>query len=66
MTFEQLMQLAGLIVTGVTTWRGFKAVEAKLTNYVSVDDYRAKVSALHDQINGLREQVIRLEERAKK
>ena len=57
MTFEQVIQLAGLIVTGLTTWKGYAAVTATLTNYVPVDVYRAKVSELHEQINGLRVEV---------
>jgi len=65
MTFEQAMQVVGLAVTGVTTLAGYSRVAAKLKNYVTVDDYRSKVAALHEQINTLTIQVVRLEERAK-
>lgn len=66
MTFEQAMQLGGLVITGATTLWGYRAVAAKLTNYVPVEVYRAKVTELHTKINTLEVQVARLEERAAK
>jgi ubiquinone biosynthesis protein UbiJ len=63
MTVEQIAQLA---VTALTTIWGYRGVAAKLTNYVPVDIYRQKVTQLHDEINTLRLQVARLEERAAK
>jgi ubiquinone biosynthesis protein UbiJ len=62
MTVEAALQL---LVTALTTLYGYRSVAAKLTNYVPVDMYRAKVTDLHEQINALRVQVARLEERAK-
>lgn len=65
MTFEQALQLAGLVVTGLTTWRGYAAVAAKLENYVPVEIYSKKISQLHDEINALRERLARMEGPAK-
>lgn len=65
MTFEQAMQVLGLFVTGLTTWRGFAAVSAKLQNYVPVELYRVKVTELHNEINGLKIELAVLKERAK-
>lgn len=59
-------QIAQLVVTALTTLFGYRAVAAKLTNYVPVDIYRAKITELHDKIGDLREKVARLEERAAK
>lgn len=70
MTFAQAMQLlsvlGGLIVTGITSWRGYSAVMAKLQNYVTVDEYRAKTAALHSENNALHIRVAVLEDRAKR
>jgi ubiquinone biosynthesis protein UbiJ len=59
-------QIAQLVITALTTIWGYRSVASKLTNYVPVDLYRIKVTELHEQINGLRVQVARLEERAAK
>lgn len=58
-------QIAQLVVTALTTVWGYRAVAAKLTNYVPVDVYRVKVSELHDQINGLKIELAVLKERNK-
>lgn len=65
MTFEQAIQLLGLAVTGFTTWRGYASVSARLTNYVPVDIYRAKVTQLHDEINSLKIELAVMKERNK-
>lgn len=59
-------QIAQLIVTALTTLFGYGAVAARMKNYVTVDEYRTKVSYLHDRINDLREKIIRMEERTQK
>ncbi len=70
MTFDQAMQLLGVLggIGGsvLATRQGYRAVITRLANYVTVEEYRLKVTALHEQINALRERVTRLEERAAK
>lgn len=66
MTFDQAMQLGGLLVTGATTLWGFRAVVMRLENYVTVTEYRAKTGALHNEINDLRVKLAVLEDRAKR
>lgn len=63
---QEFMQLASLAVTAATTLWGYRTVAAKLSNYIPVPQYAAKVKELHDEINALKLQVARLEERAAK
>lgn len=58
--------LGGIVATALTTWRGYAAVVAKLQNYVTVDEYRAKTAALHAENNALTVRVAVLEDRAKR
>lgn len=60
------MQVGQLLVTGVTTLWGFRAVVVRLKNYVTVDEYRAKTAALHAENNDLRIRVAVLEDRTRK
>lgn len=64
-TAQIIMAILGLASSAFTTWRGFAAVAAKLTNYVPVETYLAKVTELHEQINLLRIEMAVLKERAK-
>lgn len=54
------------IVDIVTTIAGTVAILAKLRRYVTVDEYRAKISELHAKNNTLEIRVAVLEERARK
>lgn len=63
---QEFMQFASLVVTAATTLWGYRTVASKLSNYITVDQYRSKISELHSEINTLKLQVVRLEERAAK
>lgn len=58
MTFDQALALlsviGGIVASAITNLRGYRSVVARLKNYVTVDDYRNKVSTLHEEINFLR------------
>jgi hypothetical protein len=59
MTVDQVIQL-------VTQVGGVVLILARMRSYVTVDEYRTKTSSLHAEINALKVQVARLEERAAK
>lgn len=54
MNFDQAMQLGQLAVTGMTTLWGFRAVVSRLSNYITVEEYRTGKAALHNEINALK------------
>lgn len=63
MTFDQIVQLFGaLAVIAVNRW-GYSKISKELKGYITVEDYKEKISELHGQINTEREERVRLAER---
>jgi hypothetical protein len=61
MSQDLAMQLFSLCVTAMTTLWGYRSVASKLSGYITVDQYRTKVSELHSEINNLKVRVAVLE-----
>lgn len=61
LTAEQKMQIAGWVFNLASAIVGAIIVIAKMRGYVTVDEYRAKVAALHTEINTERESRVRAE-----